>query len=85
MKWLGVFPSEIRTLNLVKQELTIAEMVKIEQILQKEYMVHFPKIRDELMIMKDSGVKAEIEGAIKCNDFLSQLYLPRKFGNKDYL
>lgn len=35
--------------------------------------------------MKNTGEKSEIEGVIKTDDFLSQVYLPRKFDKKDYL
>lgn len=59
--------------------------MKIEQILQRDYMHHFPKIQEELRVMKRNEVKSEIEGVMKSDDFLSQFYLPRKFYNQDYL
>lgn len=85
LHWLGVFPSEINTLNLTKQNLTQRDYVKINSILQRNYMKHFPKIQEELIVLKKNGVKSEIEGVLKSDEFLSKIYLPMKFYNSDYL
>lgn len=85
LHWLGVFPSEITTLNLAKQKLTETEKVTIERLLQRDYMPHFPKIQEELRVLRSKGVKSEIEGVMKSDEFLSRVYLPMKFYNRDYL
>lgn len=85
LHWLGVFPSEINTLNLVTQHLTSTDVVKIEQILQRDYIDNFPKIKEELIVMREAGVKSEIEGVMKSDDFLSKVYLPLKFYGKHFL
>lgn len=85
LHWLGVFPSEITTLNLVQQKLKQNEVVMIERMLQRDYMVHFPKVKQELEVLRSKKVKSEIEGVMKSDEFLSKFYLPMKFYNRDYL
>lgn len=85
LRWLGVFPSEMVPLNVNTQSLTEKEKIKVQQMLKRPYMVNIPRIKRELEVLVEKGIKAEIEGLLKCDTFLSSVYLPNKFYTEDYV
>lgn len=65
--------------------LTVLDLHKIDQMLNRSYFSFMPKIREELEILQRGGVKAEIEGVIKSVNYLRDFYFPIKLCNRDYI
>nr|CAH7730198.1 unnamed protein product [Callosobruchus chinensis] len=78
-RWLGLLPSEIQIFNVKKQAMTTNEQKMVEKLLNTPYMKDNPGIVEELKILQKNNLKAGIEGLIKTDVFLSQVYLPHKF------
>ncbi|CAG9825062.1 unnamed protein product [Phaedon cochleariae] len=84
-KWLGVFPSEIAAVNVKRQPLTVNEAKLAAQLLRTPHVAHNPRIADEISVLIRDGSKAGIEGLIKSEVYLSEVYLPTKFFAKDFI
>ncbi|KAJ8915647.1 hypothetical protein NQ315_003431 [Exocentrus adspersus] len=84
-KWLGVYPSEVINLNIPKQPLTQREIRLVNCILQTPYMEFSPRLVDELRILLTQPYKASIEGLIKTDTYLSEVYLPNKFFTHNFI
>lgn len=48
-------------------------------------MPFYPRIKEELETMLSKNIKAEIEGLVKTDSFLTDFYLPNKLYRKDYI
>lgn len=85
-QWLGILPSEINSFGLPrlktskKEKNILKKLVKDYHELKSEY----PKLFEELDIMAKTEEKASIEGMIKSDNFLSQVYLPTKLIQDDF-
>ncbi|XP_040844123.1 meiotic recombination protein SPO11 isoform X1 [Ochotona curzoniae] len=82
IRWLGLLPSDIKRLNLPKDSLiplTKQDLIKLDSVRRRPYMSCQPSWREEMQIMADSNMKAEIQ-ALAClsADYLSRVYLPNK-------
>ncbi|XP_017769371.1 PREDICTED: meiotic recombination protein SPO11 [Nicrophorus vespilloides] len=84
-RWLGVHPSELNLLNIACKKMTENDMRKIRSIAKRSYMRSEPRIGEELKLLLKKRQKAEIEGLIKSNNFLSNFYLPNKLYTKDFM
>lgn len=85
LRWIGIFPSEISLLNIAKQPLNERETKMIGSLLQRPYIASQPKIKRELEVMLKKGYKAEIEGLLKNNTYISEVYLPNKLYANDFI
>ncbi|XP_074030834.1 meiotic W68 [Leptinotarsa decemlineata] len=84
-KWLGVFPSELRNFSNNIQPLSEREVKLAEDLLKTPYMAENPEIVRELKVLIEKKRKAGIEGLIKSNVFLSEVYFPAKFFSHDFI
>ncbi|VEN35416.1 unnamed protein product [Callosobruchus maculatus] len=84
-RWLGLLPSEITMFNVKKQAMSTNEQKMVEKLLNTPYMKDNPGIVEELKILQKNNLKAGIEGLIKTDVFLSQVYLPHKFLHRDFI
>nr|CAI5856108.1 unnamed protein product [Callosobruchus analis] len=84
-KWLGVLPSEITMFNVKKEAMTTNEQKMVDKLLNTPYMKDNPGIVEELKILQKNNLKAGIEGLIKTDVFLSQVYLPHKFLHRNFI
>lgn len=82
--WLGIFPSEIQSLNITHQLLGENDQNKIHHMLKRPYINANPWLKRELEVLQKNNVKAEIEGIIKNKTFLTDVYLTSKIFNQDY-
>ncbi|KAL3508379.1 hypothetical protein ACH5RR_027780 [Cinchona calisaya] len=83
LRWLGVFPSEIKKYCLPQQcllPLTKEDKTKVEAMLLRCYLQReAPQWRLELDLLLQSGVKIEIEAlSVQSLSFLAEEYLPSK-------
>lgn len=85
LKWLGVFPSEIGLYNLQSSQLNERERIKIKAMLRRPYLFAVPRVKKELELLDQKGLKAEIEGLLKAHNYITKVYLPHKFSNKDFI
>lgn len=77
MKWLGVLPSDIDTLDIQKLALAKSDEKKLQQMLKRPYInSNFAK---EMNILLNKKYKAEIEGILNISKtFLTGDYIPAK-------
>lgn len=85
IKWLGVYPSEIQTFNIPFIELSKMDRFKAGKLLEKPFVDNYPSMKQEIQIMLLKNIKAELEGLVRDDFFLSRIYLPFKIGNKDLI
>lgn len=78
-------PNEISKLDMAVQVLTERDKKVLKHLLEMPYIAHFPNIENELRILQEKNVKAEMEGLMKTNTFFSDYYLPYKFKHSDFL
>ncbi|KAG5685014.1 hypothetical protein PVAND_014217 [Polypedilum vanderplanki] len=77
IEWIGIHPSDIETLNIVYNDMTAADLKKVNDLMQRPYMN--PQLERELVHMKNRKQKAEIESIYDYSvDYLIQDYIPRK-------
>jgi meiotic recombination protein SPO11 len=84
LQWLGVRPSEMWRINkrhLI--EMTPRDRKMIDRLLGDETLPL--SIRQELEIMKQKNVKAEIEALMTETQELTDSYLPDKFAQRDWI
>jgi DNA topoisomerase-6 subunit A len=87
-KYLGLTVGDVEKFKIPKEvtiklnkldEKRIAEMQKYDWFQKKEW-------QDELQLMKDKGIKLELEALSKKGiRFITEEYLPNKIKSKDYL
>lgn len=85
IKWIGVYPSEIERLNLVKLPLTGRDNKKINDLMKRPYINGTDsddEIAHQLSIAKALNAKVEIEGLydIMSDNYLIDDYLTNKIG-----
>ncbi|KAH8253361.1 hypothetical protein KR032_005067 [Drosophila birchii] len=80
LRWIGLHPSEIPVLGRQAVALGTGDNKKINDLLARSDLE--PGVRQELRIMQDVQLKAEIESVI---DFLADDYIPNKINRKLYL
>lgn len=75
--WIGVYPSEIEALNLVKLPLSGADKKKINDVLRRTSVPE--DVQRELRVAQERMVKTEIEGLYDVGDnYLIDEYLAGK-------
>ncbi|CAM1319925.1 SPO11 (predicted) [Pycnogonum litorale] len=89
IKWLGILPSDIVKLNIDVENLiplTQRDKNKAWSMLQKPYFKDNLFWKQQLELMIKMNTKAEIQTLSSvCNHFLTEVYLPEKIKNGDWL
>lgn len=90
LKWLGLRPSHVITSGLNKDEVTqemgATDLVKLRWLLNSDIVKNTDSYREELEYMLASGKKYEIEALhIHGINYLSDVYLPERILNMDYI
>ncbi|XP_004620320.2 meiotic recombination protein SPO11 isoform X1 [Sorex araneus] len=82
VRWLGLLPSDVKRLNISKDTLiplTKQDQMKLDSILKRPYVSCQPLWRQEMELMAESKMKAEIQALTSLSsDYLSRVYLPNK-------
>ncbi|XP_072394871.1 uncharacterized protein mei-W68 [Diabrotica undecimpunctata] len=84
-KWIGVYPSEIHKFEITTEPLSVGDLNRINNLLRNHYMDKNPEIVAELKVMLQHKLKAGIEGLIRNDIFLSDVYLTMKFINHSFI
>lgn len=84
IRWIGVFPSELTSLNVEKQPLTKRDKNKLKELVQRPYLCFYPKMKKEIILMAENGFKADLEG-LTSREYLSNVYVPNKIYLCDYI
>lgn len=84
VRWLGVFPSEIKNFGIKSVSLTAEDKRKLQNLINRPFIND--NIHQELLIMKENNLKAEIEGISDSScSYLIDVYLRNKINNKDFI
>lgn len=62
IRWIGVYPSEIKKFNLLALPLTHGDVVRLNSLLKRPYLSK--KIYKELLILQKAANKSEVEALI---------------------
>ncbi|XP_031617450.1 uncharacterized protein LOC116337203 isoform X2 [Contarinia nasturtii] len=82
VRWLGIFPSDIRKFGIRAIPLTQEDKRKLDNILNRPFINDH--VHRELLIMKQINLKAEIEGISEASaTYLIDVYLRNKLDNND--
>lgn len=82
VRWLGIFPSDIRKFGIQAIALTAEDIRKLDNILNRPFINDH--VHRELLLMKQANVKAEIEGISNSScSYLIDVYLRNKIDNND--
>lgn len=84
LRWIGIHPSEIISLNITHTPLNDRDRNRIKNILKRSYANQYQWLQKELNILLENNFKAEIEGVIKSNNYLTDFYLINKVCSQDY-
>ena len=88
-RWLGVRPSDLEKYKIPQQcrlEMTEHDIKEGKQLLQEDFITSNPAWQAELETMVKSKVKAEIQALSSFGfQYLSQVYLPRKLKEGDWI
>lgn len=77
IRWLGIFPSDIKKFGIKSVPLTQEDKRKLQNILNRPYINDH--VHRELLIMKQINLKAEIEGISDSScSYLIDVYLRNK-------
>lgn len=77
IRWLGIFPSDIKKFGIKSIPLTQEDKRKLQNILNRPYIND--DVHRELLIMKQINLKAEIEGISDSScSYLIDVYLRNK-------
>lgn len=80
VRWLGIFPSDIRKFGIQTMELSDEDKRKLDNILNRPFIND--RVHRELLIMKQINLKAEIEGISDSScTYLIDVYLRNKIDN----
>lgn len=89
IKWLGVRPSDLDKYNIPPQcrlEMTEHDIKEGKSLLQEDFIKANPLWQAELEMMVKSKIKAEIQALSSFGfQYLSQVYLPRKLKEGDWI
>ena len=84
LQWLGIRPSELGIINKKNLlEMTDTDRRRLNSMLQETSLPE--EYRQELLIMKQKNVKAEIESLMTESMELTDIYLPDKFAHQDWI
>lgn len=82
VRWLGIFPSDIRKFGIRAIPLTEEDKRKLDNILNRPFINDH--VHRELLIMRQTNLKAEIEGISDvAGTYLIDVYLRNKIDNND--
>jgi len=89
IRWLGVLPKDVNEVNIKEDQLiklSDNDRKKANDMIKRTYISSNPAILDQMKLMLEKGFKAEIE----CFDsisrsFLTDIYLPHKIKNGDWI
>lgn len=77
MIWLGIFPSEIDSLDITTIPMNERDEKKVTDMMKRPYLN--PLLKSELQILLNRKVKAEIEGIYHFSiNYLINEYIPNK-------
>lgn len=77
IKWIGLYPSDLKIPQITTIDLTSADKKRLNNILNRPYLT--PSVAEELKILRENGVKAEIEGLYTVSDnYIIDEYLIHK-------
>ncbi|XP_075898298.1 meiotic recombination protein SPO11 [Nelusetta ayraudi] len=80
--WLGLLPSDLQRLRVPEDTLiplTKTDESKLSSLLRRPYLTHQPNWKNEIEMMQQNKVKAEIQSLAAISpDFLTSIYLPNK-------
>lgn len=62
VRWIGVYPSEIRKFNLLSLPLTKEDVNRLENLVKRPYLT--TTIYEELLVLQKNLKKSEVEGLI---------------------
>ncbi|XP_055708914.1 meiotic recombination protein W68 [Phlebotomus papatasi] len=66
IKWIGLHPSDLKIKQITTLKLTSSDQKRLNDILSRHYLT--PSVAEELRILRENGVKAEIEGLYTLSD-----------------
>lgn len=82
VRWLGIFPSDIRKFGIRAVPLTEEDKRKLDNILNRPFINDH--VHHELLIMKQINLKAEIEGISESSyTYLIDVYLRNKIDSNN--
>lgn len=87
-KFLGLTTSDVFKYNLKKATIKLkdVDIKRAKELLNYEWFAKNPKWQKEINLMIEKGVKAEIEALSHLGlKFMSEVYLPDKLKNRDFL
>ncbi len=87
--WLGMYPSDLDEFcipNYARLPIEDDEKKKLNQLLQDQRILLNPALKQQLEIMKENQVKAEIQ-VLSCHgiEFLTKTYIPDKLLKKNLI
>lgn len=89
MKWLGVQPKDIDLVKIADTfliPLSDADKKKANDLLKRNYILQQPHIVTQIELLLSRGLKAEIEYLDSIShSFMTDIYLPHKIRNGDWL
>ncbi len=89
IRWLGLLPSDIKEYQIPKSVLinmTDNDIKRADDLLKEDFVKSRPEWEKQIMIMKDTGKKAEIQAlASKDWRFMTGTYLPNKIDSTDWV
>lgn len=84
VRWLGVFPSEIKDFGIKSVLLTAEDKRKLQNLIDRPFIND--NIHRELLVMRENNLKAEIEGISDSScSYLIDVYLRNKIDNKNFI
>ncbi|XP_050439053.1 meiotic recombination protein SPO11 [Adelges cooleyi] len=85
IKWLGVHPSDIVSLNLPTTPLSVLDRLKIESLLKRPYIRSNHQILQQLLALKYLNKKAEIESLTTfTSSYLTGVYIKEKLLSHEF-
>lgn len=82
VRWLGIFPSDIRKFGIQAVALTEEDKRKLNNVLNRPFINDH--VHRELLIMQQINLKAEIEGISDSScTYLIDVYLRNKIDNNN--
>jgi meiotic recombination protein SPO11 len=89
IRWLGLLPSDIKEYQIPKSVLinmTENDIKRADDLLKEDFVKSRPEWERQIMIMKETGKKAEIQAlASKDWRFMTGTYLPTKIDSADWV
>lgn len=88
MRWLGLLPSDVEKLSIPEAKTipqTDLDRKKINSLLARPYLSDKTGWKDQLMLMRSTGRKAELEVIDESGEFLVSTYLPNKLRYASWL